>query len=205
MPVFLVVFFVAIGVFFVLVATRLVVSMVVDRRQRRAPEVSVEQARSMVGDVVAVSGSTVPGAGGPVAGPRTGEVGVYAVFRDVEWEEREHEVATSDGFDTERSWFDEVRYEEERPSDGSFGLAGPGGDVIWVRAGDVDDLPMDQVLNDRTALSRDYGVFDAYRSVTEYVLREGTPLTLVGKLRVDDEGGPWLARILHEKIEVRED
>lgn len=203
-PVILIVFFGAIGAFFVFVAARIVISIVVDRRQRQAPEVGVGQARSMVGEIVAVSGSTVPGPGGLVAGPRTDEVGVYAVFRDVVREERDHDVATSDGFRTERRWFDDVRQEEERPADGAFGLADPAGEAIWVRADDVDDLPMDRVYSDRTEIPLGAGVFDAYRSVTEHVLRQSVPLVLVGKVRLDDDGRPWLARILHEKIEVRE-
>lgn len=203
----MVVFFAAIGLFMLFVATRIVISIVVDRRQRRAPEVGVAQAISMPGEIVAVSGTTVAGSEGVVAGPRTGEVGVYAVFRDVVWEEREHEVATSDGFEVERRWFDDVRDDEERPADGTFGLADPGGptdEVIWVRAADVERLPMDRVLSDRTEIPLDYEVFDAHRSVTEDILREGTHLVLVGRVRPDDEGQPWLVRILHEKIEVRE-
>ncbi len=203
----MVVFFAALGVFFVFVASRIVISIVVDRRQRRAPEMGVAQAVSVPGEIVAVSGTTVAGPDGVVAGPQTGEVGVYAVFRDVVREEREYEVATSDGFEVERRWFDDVRDEEERPADGTFGLADPGGprnDVIWVRAADVERLPMDRVLSDRSEIPLDYGVFDAHRSVTEDILREGTPLVLVGRVRPDDDGQPWLVRILHEKIEVRE-
>ena len=178
---------------------RVVVGAAARRRLEEADVVTAGGARARDGDVVAVRGRIAVAPTGLIRAPRTGEVWVHARYRVSRSVDHVQEV---DG-DRRMVTDTDVEEEVEVPADDPvIEVADRHDDRIRVRARDLEDLPAERVLSDTTQLPRPTGARSAVRTVTEDVVRDGTPVVLRGRVEVVD-GVVWLRPSLGEPVGVQ--